>query len=70
MNLIEPTDRKYIPLLRGKLKKKMNQNIEGKYFLTTPLNSLKIVKQQKNLKRGSLKKEKNESFINDPDLSA
>ena len=43
----------------------MNQNIEGKYFLTTPSNSLKIVKQQKNMRRGSLKNEKNESFIND-----
>jgi len=43
----------------------MNQNIEGKYFLTTPSNSLKIVKQQKNMRRGSLKKGKIESFIND-----
>ena len=48
----------------------MNQNIEEKYFLTTPSNSLKIVKQQKNLKTGSLKKEKIESFIYNPDLSA
>ena len=40
------------------------------FFTRHPSSSLKIVKHQKNLKRGSLKKEKMEFFINDPDLSA